>query len=414
MAVGQGGDVADVVDGEDQNLKVRHAAGKGDIRDRVVVAEIQILDLGAVLKLRGLLIGNGAAAGGGRGENAFHVRPDAVAGKPDPPDDVDVRVLVTDHRHVLVGDVGGVHVKRLQPGHVGQNPADFGALVVHADVTEAQVIGGEIGGHAPDGEVIVQRGIGGGFVNGRDAVPAETVALGTEMDHLQVVHASENRGGFPDLPGRHVREIHFGIGKADLTAEQRKRVMDGSVRARGGQRRERIGRDRGAALRHAEFDGLEIRKIPEQRSGLRNQRRIHRGEVQRSRIVQNHLAVRQGHGISHIDIGMGGGPGENLLIAVASGEVGRAEHGEGIEKRKVGGIHDRGQRVDVLLIDAGGERNGVLILRLRRGNGNRDRSGRIAAGRGAETVVEQRHDAGVAAQHQRQQINKQHNTLENM
>ena len=47
--------------------------------------------------------------------------------------------------------------------------------------------------------------------------------------------------------------------------------------------------------------------------------------------------------------------------------------------------------------------------------GNRNRSGnRIRTGGCAEIVVEQRHDAGVAAQDQRQQVNQQYNTLENM
>jgi large subunit ribosomal protein L17 len=40
---------------------------------------------------------------------------------------------------------------------------------------------------------------------------------------------------------------------------------------------------------------------------------------------------------------MGGGPGKNLLIAVAAGEVGRAQHGEGIQQCKIGSVHNRRQ-----------------------------------------------------------------------
>ena len=415
MAVGQGGDVADVVDREDQHLEIRHAAGKGDIRDGVVVAEVQILDLGAVLKLRGLLVGHGAAAGGGGGEDAFHIRADAVAGEPDAPDDIDVGILVTDHGHVLIGNIGGVHVKGLQPCHVGQNPANFRALVVHPDVAEAQVIGGEVGVDAPDVEGIVQRGVGRGVMDGSNAVPAEAAALGAEVDHLKIAHAAQHRGGFADLGGRHVGEIDFSIREADLAAEQGESIVDRGVRAGGGECGKRIAWDRGAGLCHAEINGLEIRQILEKRGGLGKQRRIHRGEIQRGGIVQIHLAVRQRHRIAHVDIGMRVGPGENLLIAVASGEVGRTEHGEGIQQRDVGGIHNRRQGIDILLIDPRGKRDGILILRLRNGGGNRRRCrSRVRTGGCAEVVVKQRHDAGVAAQNQRQQINQQHDTLENM
>ena len=152
--------IAPVAHGQHHRLQIRHVADEVDALHVGVVAQIQVLDLGAVLERLGVLRRQLAADAGVGGEDALHIRADAVAGaalqrvaEPDAPDHVGLGMGVPDLGHVLVIHTAAVHIQVAELRHAVGDRLDQRPLIVHGDVGQVHLL-------AVQAELLVKEGEG--------------------------------------------------------------------------------------------------------------------------------------------------------------------------------------------------------------------------------------------------------------
>ena len=126
--------------GKDQNFKVRHIPQKAPVMQLQIMAEIQIFQVGQIFEFLGVFIphiGIKVCA-----PETLGVCPHGklIVGKPNPPDDFHLRVVIPDLCHRLGGNAAGIHIQAFAVFHQRKDLPDSSSFVTHDAVVEVHLL----------------------------------------------------------------------------------------------------------------------------------------------------------------------------------------------------------------------------------------------------------------------------------
>ena len=126
---------------DDAHLEIGHGPHEVPVVELQIVAEIQILQIGQILELLGILIPHIGIEVGAPEALGICPHGELVIGKPDSPDDLHIRIRIPDLRHALGRDAAGVHVQTFAVFHQRQDFPYRRALVRHDAVIQIHLFG---------------------------------------------------------------------------------------------------------------------------------------------------------------------------------------------------------------------------------------------------------------------------------
>ena len=317
-AGGQRRQVAERVHGDDEHLEIRHAGQEGQVGDRLVVPEVEILDMRAVAELGGLGVIHNTALRGLGGEDLLHVRAHAVAcAEPDAPHDLNVRELIAQLFHLLAGHAAAVHDEGLKARHAGQDLADLCAVVRHLAVVDVHHRVGGVQRHLVEREAEIRRSGRRGLAEPADFRPAQVLllVLAGKMEGLEPRHAGEQAGGLVYAVRSQCAEVDLRVERRVCFAKEREAPVKVDLRVLRAQLLQLC------ELQRAEADLLHGGEIAQLRERVGELLLREGGEVERG-IAALPRPAGQLHGVQELHLRMLLCPGEHLVIAAAAGEIG--------------------------------------------------------------------------------------------
>ncbi len=360
----------------DEHLKLRHAFGKAETVDRLVMAEVYVLHLRAVFELVHLGVVQNAADGGLGGQNAVSIRAHAVElAEPDAPHNVHLRELVADSLHTLIRQslnyAAVIHVERLAVFQ--RRKRLHGGCAVVGDLYAAEVyrLIGEGEALPVKREGIRKFRLRAGLDEHGDVRPAELCRILTSKLHAgEALHAGEvfrDERRVTRVDTAEVeRRLREGVGRV-ADREAVRKALSG---ARGLKRGEILRREGGGAhVAAAEIDRFHHGQVFETGRVFLERVMPDAGEVDGLRAVFRLRAAGQGHVIIDLHLRMRRGPGVYLLHTGAAAEVRRLQGRE------------LGELCRLPIVQDDGDGGGVLFeAALLKGDGVRDRGQRPVEG----------------------------------